>query len=255
MKGKKIFLPIALLSLVFGVGMSTLTACGGGNGGQSSAQTQKITITAADNKKELILGDVVQLTASVDGVSWESDHPEIATVSESGLVQSLAVGSVKITAKKDGYKEGTITINVKLEKIAITAEGSATSIELGGSLKLTASKEGVTWSSSDETIATVDQTGKVTGIKFGTVTITAAKEGFDPGTISLNITRPAPKGVLSLDDADHYSPTGEWAGYNTTYETLFMLKNKPLADIVLLTLLKDIKKHSPLHPIRLLKQK
>ena len=41
MKGKKIFLPIALLSLILGVGVSTLTACGGGNGGQSSAQTQK----------------------------------------------------------------------------------------------------------------------------------------------------------------------------------------------------------------------
>jgi len=211
MKTKRLILPIAVLFALFSVGMSACGGGQGGNGGNNSAQTQKITITSADNKKELILGESLQLTASVGGVSWESDHPEIATVSESGLVQSLTVGTVKITAKKDGYKDGTITLNIKLEKIVVTAEGE-TSLLAGASVTLKASKEGVTWASSDESVATVDQTGKVTAVKFGTAVISASKEGFDAGSIQINVVRPEQNAKFDLTvAAEHYSADGWWS--------------------------------------------
>ncbi len=55
----------------------------------------------------------------------------------------------------------------------------------------------VTWSSSDETIATVDEKGAVTGVAAGEVTITATSEGKDAagqavvGTYKVTVTAPA----------------------------------------------------------------
>lgn len=195
-----------------------VASCNGGGGNQSSVRLEKINITAADSKTNLILGQTVQLTASVEGVTWASEDITVATVNDSGLVTSLKVGSTKITATKNGYRDGSITIKVDLEKIQVTAEGGATELVKGTTLRLTANKEGVTWTSSNNDIATVDG-GVVTGVAYGAVTISAAKDGFNAGTIELNVVRAAPKGDLSFNDADHFSPTGEWAGYNTSYET------------------------------------
>ena len=217
MKRKSFLLPLTAIAALLSLGLS---ACGGGQGGQSgnggnqqqsTAQLEKITITAADSKTKLILGESVQLTASVDGVTWESDHPEIAAVSAAGVVESKGVGSAKITAKKDGFKDGTITIRVELEKITVTAAENKTQLLVAETVKLTASKEGVTWKSSDETVATVDQTGLVTAVKFGSATITASKEGFDAGSIEISVVRPAANATFDLTTAaDHYSADGWW---------------------------------------------
>ena len=216
-KISRLFLPIIASSLLLSFG---LVACGGGGGGgqtsATSAKLEKINVTAADNKTSLILGDTVQLTASAGEVTWVSSKTDVASVDTNGLVTSLAVGSTTITASKDGYRDGTITIKVDLETIKVTA--TETSVVKGSTINLTASKDGVTWTSSDESIATVAN-GVVTGVNFGTATITASKQGFNSGSVSISVTRPAPTATLHFEDADHYSPTGEWAGYNTTSET------------------------------------
>ena len=214
-KRKALFQTMVFSALVcFGV-----SACNGGGGGnQSSVRLERISITAAEGKTTLILGDTVQLTSSVDGVEWTSEDQTVATISNTGLVTSLKVGSTKITASKNGYREGTLTIRVDLETIQVTAAGDANELVKGTTLALTANKEGVTWTSSNNDIATVDG-GVVTGVAYGQVIISAAKDGFNAGTITLNVVRAAPKGDLSFNDADHFSPTGEWAGYNTSYET------------------------------------
>ena len=139
MKRKAFFQMIVFSALVsFGV-----AACGGANneGGQgsSSAQLEKITITAEGNKKTLTLGESVQLTASVEGVTWASSKQDVATVSNTGLVSSVGAGTTNITASKDGYREGSISIKVELEKIVITASG-ATELLVGETVTLTANK-------------------------------------------------------------------------------------------------------------------
>ncbi len=102
----------------------TMVACNGG--GQPSASGNKptssaqqstsalpaIKVTAADNKKTLEVDETVQLTSDVEGVTWESSAAGVATVDDKGLVTAVAAGTAKITAKKDGYKEGSISITV-----------------------------------------------------------------------------------------------------------------------------------------------
>ena len=121
MKTKRRLLPvlagIALLSM-------GIVSCGGSDvsnttTGNPTATTvsepgeeEKIEITAADNKKEIQVGDTLQLSASVDGVAWSTKNTEVVSVSATGLVTALNPGSARITAKKEGYANGNITITV-----------------------------------------------------------------------------------------------------------------------------------------------
>ena len=119
MKFKKCLGALAILLAL------TTVACNGGgnssaapsNGSKSNSQQStsvlpSINVTAADNKKTLEVDETVKLTASVEGVTWESSAPAVATVDGEGLVTAVAAGTAKITAKKDGYKEGSISITV-----------------------------------------------------------------------------------------------------------------------------------------------
>ena len=94
------------------------TPASSGNGQKSSNQVSStsalpaIKVTAADNKKTLEVDETVKLTADVEGVTWESSAPAVATVDGEGLVTAVGAGTAKISAKKDGYKAGEISITV-----------------------------------------------------------------------------------------------------------------------------------------------
>ena len=211
MKKSKFLLPLTACALLLSFGLVACNGGQGGNGGsqQQSAVQEKITITAAEGKTKLILGEKVQLTASVEGVAWESNKPEIASVDANGLVTSVAVGSTTITATKNGYKGGSISIKDELEKITITAADNKTTLVMEETVQLTASQQGVTWASSDEKVATVNN-GLVTAVYAGNATITASKDGFDAGSINITVNRPAALATLHFEDADHYSADGWW---------------------------------------------
>ena len=215
MKKRKFLLPLTAFALLVSFGV---VACGGGQGSgsqqQSSGQQEKITITAAEGKTKLILGEKVQLTASVAGVAWESKEAKVATVDANGLVTSVGVGSTTITATKDGYRGGTISITVELEKITISAADNKTTLVMDETVQLTASQKDVTWTSSNPNIASVSTSGLVTAVYAGEATITAAKDGFNSGTINITVTRPAALKVLHFEDADHYAADGLWSGSN-----------------------------------------
>ena len=186
-------------------------------GQPSSAKQEKITVTAAGDKTKLMYGETVQLTASVEGVTWTSSKPEIASVDGNGLVSALAKGSASIKASKEGFRDGTISISVDYPSITITASGEK-DILVGGTVTLTASEQGVTWTSSDPEVATVNN-GVVTGVKLGSATIKASKEHFNDGSVEINVVRPAPTAQLHWEDADHYAADGEWASSNNPYES------------------------------------
>ena len=65
-----------------------------------------------------------------------------------------------------------------LPPATITLDKTMLTLEYNGSEQLTASgAEGITWSSSDELVATVDASGKVTAVSAGNATITASANG------------------------------------------------------------------------------
>ena len=120
-------------------------------------------------------------------VFWTSSDPLKATVgANDGIVVGVAEGTVTITALSEG-KTGTAQVTVQppaVENISLT--GSPVSVNVGQSLPMTIrlsdinnntlTGRTVTWSSSDETKATVAN-GVVTGVAAGSTTITATSEG------------------------------------------------------------------------------
>ena len=116
MNFKKGLSAVALLLALTVVGCNNNTPAGSSSSAkpstQSSAALPSIKVTAADNKKTLEVEETVKLTSDVEGVTWESANTAVATVDGEGLVTAVSAGSAKITAKKDGYKDGSITITV-----------------------------------------------------------------------------------------------------------------------------------------------
>ena len=122
MKTTKIFLPFVALALTFG-----LVACGQQSGGQQSggsnapASSQqakpKITVSAAGDKKTLVIEETVQLSAkegekALTGVEWKSSAEAVATVDQTGKVTAVSAGEATISASLEGYSKGSITITV-----------------------------------------------------------------------------------------------------------------------------------------------
>ena len=119
MKAKKALLPILASALVLAMGLAACTkpADQSGKSGdvtQSSNEGEEVAInvTAEGDKKELQVGETVQLHADVEGVEWTTRAEGILSVDSKGLVTALGPGSGRVTARKDGYANGSITITV-----------------------------------------------------------------------------------------------------------------------------------------------
>lgn len=75
-----------------------------------------ITLTAAGQTQQL-RATVQPSNATNKSVTWESDHPEYATVTQAGLVQAVANGTAVITVKtQDGNKSAQCSVNVDIDE-------------------------------------------------------------------------------------------------------------------------------------------
>ena len=151
---------------------------------------------------EMEIGETIQLNTTVSPsnathkeVTWSSSKKTVASVSENGLVTAIAEGSTTIYATADGKTaECAITVSkgfVEVSSISLNKE--ALSLIEGDSEALVATvkpddatDKTITWSSSDSSIATVDN-GKVSAIKEGTTTITA-KAGHKQALCAVTVT-------------------------------------------------------------------
>jgi uncharacterized protein YjdB len=153
-----------------GKGTATITATIG-----STKKTCKVTVEKPSiSKKSATLAAGSKLTLKMSGTTrtakWSTSDKSIATVSSKGVVTGKKAGTVTITAKV-GSTEYTSKVKVTMPKISATKS----SMNKGDTMLLSVSgtKETVEWSSSDESVATVDSLGNVTGLSTGRATITA----------------------------------------------------------------------------------
>ncbi|MBW3095442.1 Ig-like domain-containing protein, partial [Bifidobacterium sp. 64T4] len=152
-------------------------------------------------------GASAQLTATVNPsnatdktVTWKSSNTAVATVAN-GKVTGVKAGTATITATAGG-KSASVTVTVTSDDVvvpvtSVTISGATSgklSVKKGASAQLTATVgpsnatyKTVTWTSSNTAVATVDRTGKVTGVKAGTATITA-KAGSKTATVTVTVT-------------------------------------------------------------------
>ena len=138
---------------------------------------------------QLINGQTVseKLTATllkIEGeIEWTSSNQEIATVGNDGTVTAVAVGKTTITAKVTSNKKkysASCEVEVTTEPVTnVELSANTGTLDIGQTLTLTAtvtpenaSNKGVTWSSSDTSVATVEN-GIVTAVAAGSTIITA----------------------------------------------------------------------------------
>lgn len=215
-------------------GTATITAKANDNSGKSATCT--ITVTGSSstvnvtgvtlNKAALSLveGNSEQLTATIapanasnKNVSWTSSDTKVATVDLNGKVTAVKNGNATITVKtNDGGKTAqcTVTVNTKPESggtinvTGVALNQKKLSLEIKDTATLTATitpenatDKTVTWTSSDDKIATVEG-GKVTAVAAGTATITA-KAGDQSATCEVTVTEPTVSVTsVSLDETD-----------------------------------------------------
>lgn len=166
----------------------------------SQESENPVTISGLNPTAEVTVGESVLLTATAsDGsaITWTSSNPDIATVS-GGNVTGVAAGSVTITAKNEAdTASATCTVTVKervvVPEIVVIPDKLTAEVEVGKTTSLTATVTGtenqaVTFASSDDTIATVDANGVITGVKEGTVTITVTSQADTQKTASCSVT-------------------------------------------------------------------
>ena len=177
------------------------------------------------NKTEFIfqVGDSETLVASIKPenasnkkVTWVSDKPEIATVDANGKVTGVKAGVATITVTTDdGGKTATCKVLVSPRVYKVTVTPATLTMGINKTYKLNANVEGPTgvlrkvfWTSSDETIATVDNNGNVTTKdKAGTVTITATSAANSTKKGTCVITVSADQAGIELGG---YGPEENW---------------------------------------------
>ncbi len=196
-------------------------------------QLSAMTLSAAGEEETIngsiarLIGESVTLEAwgmsdlggsfQVVEATWSSSAPTVASVDEDGNVTALSGGTAMITASSQGIESDPVTISIAADLntvalIQIVAENDASVINPGETLQLSGSAlnaaggeiEGntISWSSSNEDVASVDENGLVTGITDGSVRISASAAGIT-GFVD-----------LFIGDASSLSRIGAWEGLN-----------------------------------------
>ena len=149
-------------------------------------------ITVASSNKNVDIGGKIEATAgltpedaTMQGVTWKSGNEKLATVDENGIVTGVKRGEVKIiaTAIDGSGAKGSTTIKVVQPAESVTLNKTEVSLDVGKRTTLKATvmprntdNKRVVWSSSDESIAKVDNEGHITAVRKGVCEITCASK-------------------------------------------------------------------------------
>ncbi|MDE0362817.1 MAG: Ig-like domain-containing protein [Rhodospirillaceae bacterium] len=169
--------------------------CACGSGGSDPPQITSVVVTPG-SAMLLAPGDTVQLQAAARDSNgrtvtaqfdWMSSDTSVATVDSNGLVTAQGSGTTTITAES-GHVSGSSTVTVQQRVASVTISDSGVTFSALGEtaqLEATARDENddpvsvaTSWTSSDTSVATVDNTGLVTSRGNGVATITVTSGAF-----------------------------------------------------------------------------
>ena len=165
----------------------------------SSASVATETLTVEELSLHMADG-AVQANVTVEPaelagqLTWKTGDAAIATVDENGVVTPVKEGhtSLLVLAPDGTRGKAMITVWSGPKELTLTADGE---VAVGGTVTLTAADETgaavdattLAWSSSDETVATVDENGVVTVVAAGEAVITAETAYEIAGSVTITI--------------------------------------------------------------------
>ena len=195
-----------------GDGNATITATAS-NGLVAKCDTKSTTnvipatgISLDNTEVKMYAGDAYTLKATITptnttskNVTWTSSNTSVATVSR-GVIIGIKEGTTTITASTNNGKTATAKVTVSkkiIEPYSVSIDKQAATISVDGKVTLVASitpynatNKTITWTSSDTSVATVNN-GVVTGRKAGTTTITAKTSNGKTATSKITVSAQA----------------------------------------------------------------
>ncbi|MGI6710247.1 MAG: beta strand repeat-containing protein [Bacilli bacterium] len=179
----------------------------GGGGGDEPTSLAITGVSGVNVGSTLQLGYTITPTPSgAVTIEWVSSNSLIASVSATGLVTGVSVGTAVIYATIEGTSvTGTANISVTNPPADPTIQASASNstIVVGGYTQISATTDpagaDVQYTSDNTSIATVDQTGKVTGVAAGNavITVSLVSNSAIKATVAIKVD-PAPATSITL---------------------------------------------------------
>jgi uncharacterized protein YjdB len=164
--------------------------------------TSPLSAIAKDSVNDAVTGQTI---------TWSSSNTKVATVSTSGIVTAIAIGSAVISAQV-GTSAGTVTGTASVSVVqapvtAVAVSPKTVSMTAGTKSQLTATATTAsgtvvtnvtpTWSSNNTSAATVSSSGMVTGVNAGSATVTVSVSGLS-ATASITVSAAAAAPVASV---------------------------------------------------------
>lgn len=243
-------------------GDTSETTPDGNEGAPDDNEIAVASVSLSQTSLYLEIGESYTLVATVlpdnatdKSVTWSSSEPSVATV-ENGKVTAVSGGTTTITATTSNGKKVTCNVTVNeaapeiIDVTSISLNQTSLTLEIGESQTLTATvlpsnatDKSVTWSSSDNSVATVSG-GRVTAVDSGIATIIATTNNGKTATCSVTVNEPLPEIIeatsislsqtsLTLEVDESYTLTATVLPDNATDKSVaWMSVNENVAKVV-----------------------
>ena len=140
---------------------------------------------------------VTPSNATADYV-WKSSNTKVATVDQTGKVTGVALGGAEITVTAGNGVVGQCHVDVKrypdsiafvYKNVSISTDAPNNKVDLQTIISPEDAYTKLKWTVSNSTVATVDQTGKVTGKNVGQCTVTVTTDNGKSDTCTVNVSK------------------------------------------------------------------
>lgn len=171
-----------------------------------TVKLNKQSLTVRIGKTATLKATVSPRNATDKKITWISSDETIATVSASGKITPLMLGTTIITAETANGQNASCAVMVRARNPSgVKLSNSSATLYTGGTLTLTPTispddaDQALIWSSSKKNVATVSQSGEVQAIKAGTAIITAKAVNGKKATCKITVKR-APPAPIDAND-------------------------------------------------------
>ena len=205
----------------------TFTNANGCNGTVSKAITVSTppAVTAITGNFNICRGFASQLSDATPGGIWSSDNTGVASVNGTGLVSGDGAGNANIsyTVTDANGCSTTVTALVTvslLPTVAPITSASTFNVCVNGTLQLSDATSGGVWSSSNNSLATVNSSGVVSGIASGPVTITysiTTSCGQNAQASQVVNVNAQPSATISYSGSPFCTSSGSGSSYSNRY--------------------------------------
>ncbi|MGL4484533.1 MAG: Ig-like domain-containing protein, partial [Anaerovoracaceae bacterium] len=177
----------------------------------SSISLDKTNIELAAGTSEKVTGTVLPENAINKEIEFSSNNAEIAQVDKDGNIAAMAVGSTIIKATtKDGGKTAEAIVTVKKSVAQINLSEYYKAMSVGETSQIIASiqpldafNSNLTWESSDETIAKVDNSGAIEAKTNGVAIVSVNPSGSNLKAYSvISVSQPITKITLDTESLE-----------------------------------------------------